>query len=417
MNKTAFYKSIILFISGTLSALSFAQTEESIAFGPADIIPTLAIQAAYDDNITSVETDSEIESDTIITISPAVRAQIDNGVSGFAFDYSLTKGEYISESSESFLDQAYGLSFGWNVIDRHTVTISADLTDSHDRREPDVPGFERDELDKFEATTYNLDYVYGNRSVFFSYELSAALSDIRYKTNRKPLRDVDDVNNDGDTTEVRVPGTALNDRETESINVRLNINPTERLQFSLLFGEAQTRYDEEESVALDSDQQSYGVGFSWDVSQSFEMVATFVDVNIEQDGGDSQRDGYDLSGTWSPLSYSQFTLGMAQTVTEPSATSTDGEDFVDVQTITAQWRHNWTDIFSSNLVYSQSESDFVGSETNRLDESESASLGLGYQLRRSVSLSFNVSHTSREGTETSPKSDRTVAQIGAEFTL
>ena len=408
MYKTKFQQKVILIALCACSAASIAQDAEVISLGSVDVIPTLNIQAAYDDNIRGDEDD--VESDTIITIIPAIRALIDNGISGFSFDYSLTKGEYLSESDESFLNQTYSTSFGWNIIDTHVVTLSARLFDAHDARSPDAPsGSGRDELDKYEDTTYTFDYSYGDRTQFFGYSLTASLFDKRYKTNRET------VVIDGET----FLSTSLDDRETENYDARFNINPSETLQLSLLYGQSKTRYDEDDSVTQDSDQKSYGVGLNWEISEALDLSASFSNVerDLINDTDEDKSDQYSLSSTWAPYSYSRYTLSLSQTINEPNNTGADGEDFVEVQRAQIVWAHDWTDVFSTNLSYAKSESDYVGSNPDRLDESNTIAFGIGYQLRRWVGLNFDVSQVSRDGTEASPKSDRTIARLGAAFTL
>lgn len=410
MYKTRLQKMIVSIVLGTMCTFSMAQ--EPITFGSVDIIPTLNLGAAYDDNIRSEG--NSTESDTLITINPAVRAQIDNGISGFSLDYSLTKGEYLSESDEDFLNQTYGASFGWNIVDTHTVNLSATLFDAHDPRSPDAPSgvSGRDELDEYEDTTYTFNYQYGDRSVLFGYSLTASLFDKEYKTNRQ------EKVVDGQT----FPSTALNDRETKRYDAQFNINVSEALQLNLLYGLSETRYVEDASVTDDSDQQSYGVGVNWDISVVFGLNASYSEVERDLINDPTQDDAtkseqYSLGGSWSPYSYSQVTLDLSQVINEPSNTSTDQEDFVEVQSIQLAWNHDWTDVFSTNMSYANAESDFVGSDSRRVDDSDTVNLGFDYQFRRWATLNFNVRQTSRDGTQASPKSDRTAAQLGVALTL
>jgi len=401
MYKSKLQKTMVSIALSSFCSISVAQ--EAITVGLVDVIPTLNLGLAYDDNIRSEATNTQ--SDTIFTITPSVRAQIDNGVSGFALDYSLTKGEYLSESSESFLNQSYGASLGWNIVDTHVVRLSASIFDAHDARSPDAPsGLGADELDEFEDTTYTFNYSYGERAVLFGYSLAATVFDKAYKTNRE-----------GEN------GTRLDDFERDSLDGRFDVNVSETFQLNLLYGQSKTRYSDIASVTLDNDEESYGLGFNWDVSTAFDIDASYSKVNRQLVNDNTQDefklDRYELNGTWSPFSYSRVSLGLAQSISEPSSTGADGERFVQTQSATLGWAHEWTDIFSSNMSYANSESDFVESTSGRVDDSDTVVLGLDYQFRRWAALNFSVSRATRDGTATSPKSDKNVAQLGVALTL
>jgi len=354
MNKGKLQQTIIFIALGSVSSVSVAQ--EPITVGPVDVIPRLNLGVTYDDNVRSEETDTQ--SDTIITINPSVRAQIDRGVSGFAFDYSLTKGEYLSESS----------------------------------------------VDEFKDTTIAFNYSYGERALLFGYSLAATLFDKKYTTNREGAN-----------------GTRLDDFDSERFNARFDINVSDTFQVNVLFGQSQTRFSDVASVANDSDQLSYGVGFNWDISTTFDLVAAYSKVDRELINENTQNefklDRYNLNGTWSPYSYSRVSLDLGQSVSEPSTAGIDGERFVESQSASLNWSHNWTDIFSTNLSYANSESDYVGSTTGRVDDTDTIALGVGYQFRRWATVNFSLSEVSRGGSEASPKSDKDVAQLSVALTL
>ena len=401
MNKGKLQQTIIFIALGSVSSVSVAQ--EPITVGPADVIPTLNLGVTYDDNIRSEETNTT--SDTIITINPSVRAQIDRGVSGFAFDYSLTKGEYLSESSESFLNQTYGASFGWNIVDTHVVSLSANIFDAHDARSPDaISALGADELDEFKDTTIAFNYSYGERALLFGYSLAATLFDKEYTTNRGGPN-----------------GTRLDDFDSQRFDARFDVNLSDTFQVNALLGQSQTRFSDAASENRDSDEFSYGVGFNWDVSTTFDLVAAYSKVDRELINENTQNefklDRYNLSGTWSPYSYAQVSVDLGQSVSEPSSAGDDGERFVETQSASLNWNHNWTDILSSNLSYANSESDYVGSTTGRVDDADTIALGVGYQFRRWATLNFSLSQASRGGSEESPKSDKNVAQLSVALTL
>jgi len=407
MHKNTLQKTISVITLSVLSMASVAQEAEVISVGSIDFIPTLNLQASYDDNIRRVSESEGPESDTIITVTPAIRAQIDNGISGFSLDYSITRGEYLSESNESFLNQNYGASFGWNVVGTHVVTLSANVLDAHDARTPDAPsGLGRDDLDEYEDTTWTLDYRYGERQILFGYALTASLFDKRYKTNREV------------TPGSGFESTALNDRDVSNYSAQLNINVSEALQFNVNYGQSDIEYDQAASSDRDSEEQSYGVGVVWDFSESFDFSASVAKVDKEfadDTREDATVDRISLAGTWSPYSYSSVSLNLSQSADESNDAD---EDFIESFSSEISWRHGWTDLLVTNISYAKTEDDYIGGTIDRLDDSTTVGLTASYQFRRWIALSLGLESSSEGGKNSeSPESDKTTATLGAAFTL
>ena len=390
---------------GAFSSMSVAQEAGVVSVGLIDIIPSLSIQAVYNDNIRSVEEDENPTSDTSVVIMPSVRAQIDNGVSGFAFDYSLTQREYLSESEENALDEAYGASFGWNVVGDHLVNLAVNRFNSQDPRSPDAAsGVDSDELDEFEDTSLTFGYSFGAPDLLLGYALSMSQFGREYTTNRSL--------------------TSVNDRESDSLDARLNINLAERIQVNLTYGESDTDYDElgADNQSQDSEQQSYGLGIVWDFSEALDFAASYAEVDVDFESPDrdsSTSDRFNISSTWSPLDYTSFSLVLGRSIGQPdNNSSADGENLIEASTHQVGWRNAWNEVLSSNLNYALVENDFVGSTTNRVDTTKTISLGLNYQFRRWVAINFGLSESSRDGRNAaSPNSDQMTATLGANFTL
>lgn len=397
-------KNISLVALSLFVATSFAQEIDqeigAVSYASVDVIPSLNISALYDDNIRNEE--SSPESDTIIKVAPSIRAQIDNGISGWTFDYGLEKGGYLSNSDENYLNLNFGGSFGWNIVGSHVVTIASAVNESETARTPDAPsGVDNsDELDKVKETTRSVSYAYGDRSALISYSLDASVFNRQYTTNRNV--------------------TKFEEYESKSYGGQLSLNPSQFFQVSLLADAGETRYDVNEpgTDSNDSDKDSYGVGLSWDVSTalSFNATVSFEDRDfIDPNKDDAELETYDISGKWSPLDYSGFTFGVSQTINESNR---EDEDFVQVDGIRIGWNSAWTDALSSNLGYSKSKSDYIGRAVPRLDDSEVIGLDIRYQFRRWVALSFGLSNTHNRSTDPAvAEFDKNTASLGATFTL
>jgi uncharacterized protein (PEP-CTERM system associated) len=59
------------------------------------------------------------------------------------------------------------------------------------------------------------------------------------------------------------------------------------------------------------------------------------------------------------------------------------------------WAHQWTESFSSNLVFGSGNADYRNSQ-GRVDDTASATLGLKYDLTTNLGLSVDLTRTERD---------------------
>ena len=394
----------IVFIGLLYTAVSSqAQENPGFALGPFDVSPGLDIEVVRDDNI--FQTADNAVSDTITRVSPGVSLVFDNGISGFALDYRLNTGYYSESTSEDYIDQSLASTFGWAVNDIHRVEFDVSLLKSHDDRSLDNASQTGavvntdNELDEFDEWDYAARYILGNSGSLLTLTLNAGLSEKTYTSNRASTRE--------------------NDFEATRYGSQLSWPLTPDLSVFAALNQVEVEYTEDNNSAnSDSDTLTYDVGVNWggdrQLTGSIALGNSERDAEDDADSSDTSR--WRVSLSWAPLSYSTFSLSSSREQYETSGQNgVQQGDFVDVQSLSLSWSHDWTRRLTSRITVDSAETDYIGDP--REDETESYNLGVNYNFSRWLTAGLFVGREERDSTDSDSSYDGNLYGLNLSFTM
>ncbi|WP_084332447.1 outer membrane beta-barrel protein [Marinobacterium jannaschii] len=146
----------------------------------------------------------------------------------------------------------------------------------------------------------------------------------------------------------------------------------------------------------DSTEQKYLVGLRWDATAKTSGSAKIGAARKDFDSPateDFSGASWEVSVRWAPQTYSSFDLTTTQETEESSGTG----DYIDTESLTLAWNHEWSGRVSSVASISRIEEDYVGA--TREDETNSLSLALSYEMRRWLDINFAYTYGERDSNE------------------
>nr|MBX2809206.1 outer membrane beta-barrel protein [Cellvibrionaceae bacterium] len=251
------------------------------------------------------------------------------------------------------------------------------------------------ELDKYEDTSVDARYDLGRESTRLRLHLNAEVMAREYTTNPS-------------TTRIR-------DRSQTQLGGRLSLRMLDRLSSRVQLSSLAIDYDANNDPGgrRDSNETSYTLGFSWQISSQFDID---VDAGkLEREFDSPRRRGFSTSSwdvelNWSPLDRSAFGLLSSRSTEEPSSGNSD----VIVRTRTGvSWSHEWSSRLRSSLAYSRGESEYKGSQ--REDDTDDYSMDVNYQFRRWLGFGLNAQYLEQRSTDVDY--DRTQLGLNVLITL
>jgi hypothetical protein len=335
----------------------------SLPVGPFDLVPFLNLELIDDDNITSASFNSL--SDNITTVSPGFTLSFDDGLRGISLDYLLEDATYSDHGENDYTDQFIDFLAGSLIADIHRIEFSAGLVESHDPRDSSPSG---GLLDEYDEDTLGLSYTLGLLDSPFSIRLSASELERRYTSN--------------------ILTTLPFNRDEEAVGFNVFYDLSTDIRLSLEYLETDITYIDDPnrnnpSLTRDSTEEDVGVGLNWEMSESLELQ--FLVGNTDRDIQDSSRTGFsgafwDASLSWSPLSYSTFTVALARNTEEN--TTVELADFLVQRDSRFSWSHGWFDDFTTEITYIDQSIDY--SASSRKDKNDELEIRFQYQFRRWV---------------------------------
>ena len=362
----------------TLSTASYAyDTYDRDVNEVTGFIPSLLIRHGNDDNVNRVNEDNVDATESDVT---ETRFNVLMGGSQRAnrynANYTALSKNFRSADELDYVDHHFVSNIHLEANSRNQFDIRAGYHKQTDRLSSLNRSDAREtEGDRYSYTDLGLTYGFGEENTKAQLEFGVDFQSREYDNNL-------------DTASLN----RLKDRDVTTARATFfyKISPKTRALFEL----RQQDFDYQDSDSrLSSTSQAALVGITWDATANTKGT---VKVGYQEKDFDDEalNDGDNLAWEarmdWSPQDRDLFTFRTARSQKEGSVR----ENFVDSATISARWRHDWSDVVVSDVTYAHFEDKYEGGTTDgRKDNGDSLDLGLRYKFRRWMTLGAGYRYT------------------------
>ena len=338
-----------------------ADPDGAMRVGNFFLYPRVGVSVGHDDNVTAVN--SNKVSSAVWNLSPAALLERTNGGDRYTLGYSGSFTQYANSSNDNtdlheFQGQAaVQYDDRLNTLFRAGVLLSDDPRETTDRATANKP-------DEFRNSYAGYLVGYGAPEAQGRLEAEINYNNKRYTNNRATTAD-------GDFAALDTAGRFY-----------YRVAPN-----SKVFVEGRyTDYDYKlASPDQDSTEQRVLLGVTWEATAATQ--GTVKAGNLKKDFAQASR--RDFSGLtwegavrWSPVEYSVVDLNTRRATDDSSGTG----DYIKRSSYGLQWNHKLTDLFSTVLGYTYTDSKYVGA--TRHDKNKSYKAGVAYDARRWMKVSL-----------------------------
>ena len=364
-----------------------------------DFTPGLNSGLKYDDNITSASASADKLDSWVLTVTPAVQAQLLDGNSVYTLDAGIEYGDYFASSDDNYLDALLKAKAEVEINQSKRFGIDASYVSGHEDRGSGI--FEGTSgADQDEPNTYDVSSVGG------FYEYGAKTTPARIRANAKYLskeysnfESITQFRNFDDTT---LGATFYYDTQAAS-------------SIFIDFQRVATAFDVVDPTGdRDSTTNTTKIGVEW---QATALTEGSIGVGYQRKGFDNE-DREDFGGlswdakvTWKPLTYSEFDFTTGRASRDPNGAG----DFIRGTSYGVKWHHEWSELFTSSVGFKQVNDVYTG--IDRDDKSKVFQFGLNYYVTRWLTLNTGVDIFEIDSTDSQFTYDRNVYFIKAEMTL
>lgn len=364
-----------------------------------DFTPGLNSGLKYDDNITSASASADELDSWVLTVTPALQAQMQDGNNVYTVEAGLEYGDYFSSSDDNYLDALLKAKSELEFNQSNRAQLEAFYVLGHEDRGTGIfegtSGELQDEANTFDVLSVGGFYEYGAMTTPARVRLNAKY----YSKDYTNFETITQYRSYDDTT---LGGTFYYDTQAAtSLFVEL---------ISL-----DTAYDEVDPTGnRDSTTNTARLGVEWTAT-----AATEGSVKVGYQAKDfDNTDREDFSGlswdakvTWKPLTYSAFDFTTGRASKDPNGAG----DFIRATSYGLKWHHEWSDLFASSVGFKQVNDVYTG--VDREDKSKVYQFGINYYVTRWLTLNAGVDIFEIDSTDSQFAYDRNVYFIKAEMTL
>ncbi|MFS1424000.1 outer membrane beta-barrel protein [Shewanella sp. 10N.286.48.B5] len=369
-----------------------------------DFIPALNAGIKYDDNIASSRTDEE--DSWILTVAPAVKAQMLDGNNIYSFDAGIEYGDYFESNDDNYLDALLRARAEVELNQANRFNLMALYSYNHEARGTGILDFGFDLGLQQEPATYNL-YQGGGY-----YEYGAKSTPARVRVNglyeAKEYTNFDDINYFTDIAKYR-------NKDNIKLGATVYYDTRATTSIFLDYQNIQTAYDViDPSGDRDSDTQNLKLGVEWEATSTTEgsiKVGYQKKTFDNQEREDFSGVAWDAKLTWKPLTYSQFDFSTGSGSKDPDTFG----DYVRETTYGVKWNHDWSDLFGTTLGYDRIQDDYTGFE--REDTTNVYRVSFNFEVLRWMTLKAGVDISDKTSIQERFDYNRNIYFITAEMTL
>lgn len=368
----------------TAQAQAQAVTEPApIKAGGFELVPTLSLDEVYDDNITMANDKTAytkaIES-WVTVVAPELQVGFKRDRSEYNLGYKLAAGRYTSSRDDDYVDHFINADAAWQLSSRNKVALRGNYDRAHEDRGSDTSGiasFALQEPDEYKAETLGATYNFGAETTPGQIVLDVDNFDKEYSNHRNGInstrvRDRVDLKSTG-TFYWRVSSATKILLEAEHTDIDYKLSTSTR----------------------DSRLVRGFIGATWDITgkTTGTVKLGFQDRDFDSENReDYDGSSWDVAMSWSPKTYSTFTLSTARAPYESAGLG----DFIDTENITLGWQHGWSEKLSSGLYVKAMTENYIDSFNHRDDDSMNAGVSLAYAIKRWANIRIAYDYSDRD---------------------
>ena len=388
----------IILLSGTLSASAYAELSPGSVMTKdgAEITPTLQIGMSSNNNFFSTPVSEE--SRLIWTITPNIKAAIEDGPDSYNLDLGTSSSLHNKDSADNFTQVNIGAGVYKEFTSQHRLDINGDADWLYEPRGSGLTeglGDAVNELVKYQQQNVLARYEYGAQSSKAQVALSAGFFSKKYQNFRAVSQ--------------------YRDYDKSLIGVTGYYNTQASTRTFLEVKQENYRYDvlQANGISRDSDDVKILMGMEWEAtavtSGSFKLGYQNKDFSSNERESFSGL-SWEAGVSWQPLSYSTVQFITSRSAKDPLVQG----DYIKESIYGVNWTHNWSDYLSSLAGINYIDEQYTG-EVGRKDKTKSARLGLNYVASQFGMVSTYVDFIDRDSTQSAIEFDRVI--VGINFTL
>lgn len=370
---------VIALTVGLLGAHSaHAQFEPAIVpVGGLGLMPTLNLQVRQDDNILSAENNPT--SSIVSIVTPSLVLGMDDKVNNFSVSYLGNYGFYTESSDDNYLDHRATLDVHHELTPFFALDLDGQYDKTHEERGSGYSfgaGSSLTEPDRYTITGGGLGMTYGTRRSKGQLALAGDANILTFDT-RRSITEVRDRNNIGGR------GTFyLNLSGVSSFLMEANFRTID--------------YKNDLATSLDSTEQQYYAGVSWNVTDLTEgvvklgwQIKDFTDDAREDFAGFSWEAGIN----WTPMATTIVNLS-----SEGRTAETNGfGEYIDSKGASVTIAHDLSDLLVARLEGDLTYNDY---QPHPAEEGiVTAGIGVDYSVRRWLSTGLGYTYSTRRSNQ------------------
>jgi hypothetical protein len=353
---------------------------KKLKFDQVSVIPTLNVEMGYNDNL-GLKNSNKTGSIGII-LSPKIIASVDKGANKYSLAYSGSFYDYRSSSIDNRQNNEISISANNGFTRKSNLNWNISYLDGAEER-----GFRDDSLvsnantpNEFRRFSGNVKYVYGSKNAIGNIELSSGFTDLAYTNNRNV--------------------TTNGDYETFNYGINFVYRLTPKTFVSIGVIQAKTDFIASTSNQDNIDtRQTLAVRWNADTKSQLYFKGGRQSRNFESSQVDDlSTNFYQVGAFWSPLTYSTLEFYSGRGVIDGTISSIiNGIS----QSYGLNWRHVWTQSFTSSFNINRTKTDFDGfsNSSNRTDKVNGFGINSNYKLKKNMDLTLNYTYLERNSSE------------------
>ncbi|MEM1153347.1 MAG: outer membrane beta-barrel protein [Pseudomonadota bacterium] len=390
-----------LLIGSAANAVTTSTGPAFVAWGPIAVTPTLGTEAKYTDNIYLQENDTT--DSWIFVARPEVNFKAQDRENIYQFDYKGEGGWYTEDSTNdrnNYFDSTFSADAYILPAERWAATAFVSYAMLHEDRgtgltEGDIATLITKPI-RYDQTDVGGGVEYG--SGIGRLELTAGYMERDYQNFR-------DFTRTRDLEELGFGATFF-----------YPIAPKTELLLDYRYNDFHYPNPFEDRPSLDSIEQSLQGGITWEITPNLESRAQigYVDKDFN-DAGRQDWDGIGWSLSLNMQPREQDTISITGE-RAPEETSLQG-DFINKETLTIDWKHDWSDRFSTTLSLTGSREKYEGSFDDRDDDIYNVSATGDYYFRRWCTIYFVYNYNDRNSNVDTLSYSENVFMVGVDWSL
>lgn len=362
----------------------------------AEITPTLQTGISSNNNFFS--TPENEESRTIWTITPNIKAVIEDGPDSYKLDLGTSSSLHNKESADNFTQVNIGAGVHKEFTSQHRLDINGKADWLYEPRGSGLTeglGDTVNELVKYHQQNMTARYEYGAQSSKAQVALNAGFYSKKYQNFRAVSQ--------------------FRDYDKSLVGITGYYNTQAATRTFLEIKQENYRYDflANSGISRDSDDVKVLLGMEWEAtaltSGSFKLGYQNKDFSANERESFSGL-SWEAGVNWQPLSYSTVQLTTSRSAKDPLVQG----DYIKESFYGINWTHSWSEHLSSLAGVTYIDEQYTG-DIGRKDKTKSARLGLNYIASNFGMVSTYVDFIDKNSTQNAIEFDRVV--VGFNFTF